>query len=130
MLPMKATKIYSVLTCTCPRCHEGPIFYNSNPYKLSNWDKMHVNCEVCGLKFEREPGFFQGAMYVSYAFGVALSVSVLILYYIIAGWNPFGYFIANAAALVVFAPFLFRYSRSVYMNFFTKYDPKSGLRAE
>jgi len=31
---------------------------------------MHERCPVCALKFEREPGYFLGAMYISY--GVAL----------------------------------------------------------
>ncbi len=32
-------------------------------------------CEVCGLKYEREEGYFLGAMYISY--GIALAVITL-----------------------------------------------------
>lgn len=66
-------KIYSILTSRCLRCHVSKIFLNSSSYKYKNWDKMHPDCPTCGLHFEREPGFFQGAMYISYGLAVALS---------------------------------------------------------
>ncbi len=31
---------------------------------------MYEHCPVCDLKFEREPGYFLGAMYISYLLGV------------------------------------------------------------
>jgi hypothetical protein len=102
------------------------MFVNRNPYKFENWDKMLPDCPTCGLHFEREPGFFQGAMYVSYGLGVALSFAVLFIDLII-GFNPTSFFIANACALVFFAPILFRWSRSIYLNIFIKYD-KSKLQ--
>ena len=37
---------------------------------------MHERCPVCDLKFEREAGYFLGAMYVSY--GLALVIIALI----------------------------------------------------
>ena len=93
-MAFKGTKLYSILGQKCPRCQEGPLFINKNPYKLKNWDKMHSDCPVCELHYEREPGFFQGAMYVSYALGVALSVAVLIAD-ILVGFNALEFFIAN-----------------------------------
>jgi hypothetical protein len=82
---------------------------------------MHANCPSCGLRYEMEPGFFQGAMYVSYAFGVALSVGIVLINVLI-GFNPIYYFISNTLALLVFAPLLFRWSRALYLNIFIKYD--------
>lgn len=123
---LKTFKIYSILTCTCPRCHESKMFLNANPYKFENWDKMHSDCPTCGLHFEREPGFFQGAMYVSYGLGVALSAGVLLIDLLI-GFEPASFFITNSCALVFFAPILFRWSRSIYLHLFIKYD-KSKLK--
>jgi hypothetical protein len=82
---------------------------------------MHADCPSCGLHYEREPGFFQGAMYVSYGLGVVLSLMVLIIDMLI-GFNPTTFFIANALALVLFAPILFRLARSLYLNIFIRYD--------
>ena len=115
------SKLYSILYGKCPRCHQGELFYNKNPYKLENWDKMHSSCSHCSLRYEREPGFFQVAMYVSYALGVALSVGVVLLNLAI-GFKPVYYFVSNTLAIVLLAPLLFRWSRSVYLNIFIKYD--------
>ncbi|MFN5370429.1 MAG: DUF983 domain-containing protein [Bacteroidia bacterium] len=121
---LKGTKLYSILGQKCPRCQDGPLFINKNPYKMTNWDKMHSDCPVCGLHYEREPGFFQGAMYVSYALGVALSVGVLIID-ILVGFNALEFFIANTLALIGFAPLLFRWARAIYLNIFIAYRPEA-----
>lgn len=49
-----------ILTRRCSRCRQGPVF-------RSTW-VMNDDCPTCGLDFDRgEPGYFTGAMYVSYA---------------------------------------------------------------
>ncbi|MEZ5172952.1 MAG: DUF983 domain-containing protein [Bacteroidia bacterium] len=120
-MSFRNTKLYSILNGKCPRCHDGDLFINKKAYKLENWDKMHSDCPSCGLHYEMEPGFFQGAMYVSYALGVALSVGVVIVN-VLFGFNPIYYFISNTLALLLFAPLLFRWSRGLYLNIFIKYD--------
>jgi uncharacterized protein (DUF983 family) len=115
------TKIYSILAEKCPRCHQGNLFVNKNPYQLRNWGEMHENCSHCELKYELEPGFFQGAMYVSYGLGVAQSVALLIFYWIVFEFDPLWFFIINTVALIVMAPILFRMARAIYLNLFVKY---------
>jgi len=83
---------------------------------------MHEECNACGLHYELEPGFFQGAMYVSYALGVALSVGVLLLD-IAIGFNALHYFILNTLVLIGMAPLLFRWARAIYLNIFVKHNP-------
>lgn len=122
-MSFRSTKLYSVVSGTCPRCHNGHLFTNTNPYKLEGWDKMHTDCPVCKLHFEREPGFFQGAMYVSYGFGVALSVGVVLIN-LLVGFNPLYYILSNTLALVILAPLLFRWSRAFYLNMFISYESK------
>ena len=47
---------------------------------------MCQRCSVCDIKFQREEGYFLGAMYIS--FGLALAVIALIaaLLWAITGW--------------------------------------------
>jgi uncharacterized protein (DUF983 family) len=116
----KESKLYSIATLSCPRCHTGHLFINKNPYKISGWDKMHTDCTNCGLHYEREPGFFQGAMYVSYGLGVAFSTAMVLINLLI-GFDVFTFFVSNTIGLIVFAPLLFRYSRAIYLNVFIKY---------
>jgi hypothetical protein len=81
---------------------------------------MHTDCTNCGLHYEREPGFFQGAMYVSYGLGVAFSTAMVLINLLI-GFDVFTFFVSNTIGLIVFAPLLFRYSRAIYLNVFIKY---------
>jgi len=115
-------KLISIVSSSCPQCHQGNLFVNKNPYKLKDWDKMHENCSHCGLKYELEPGYFQGAMYVSYALGVALAVSVFLVVYYFFGLNPIVFLTFETIVLVALAPVIFRLSRSIYMNFFIPYQ--------
>jgi len=36
---------------------------------------MHERCPACGLRFEREPGYFLGAMYIGYGLALATIVT-------------------------------------------------------
>ena len=65
--PPRVSAISGILRRRCPRCRDGNIFRGS---LLHLFPKMRETCPVCGLKFEREEGYFLGAMYISY--GIAL----------------------------------------------------------
>ena len=81
---------------------------------------MRDACPVCGHCFMREPGFFQGAMFVSYAVGVAeLIVGSTIAYVFLSPHT--GIVLALAAAGVVhllLVPQLFEYSRVIWAHIF------------
>jgi len=55
-----------ILRALCPRCRTGKIFRKS----VWLFPGMYERCPECGLKFEREPGYFLGAMYIGYGLGV------------------------------------------------------------
>jgi uncharacterized protein (DUF983 family) len=69
----KGSKLYSIFRMRCPRCHEGD-FFVAHPYNLKKVGDLHAHCPKCNLKYEKEIGFYFGAMYVSYGMGVALFV--------------------------------------------------------
>ncbi len=62
----------------CPQCGQSYLFKEPNAHKLRTTAHMHKACTACGEDFEREPGFYFGAAYVSYALTVALWVAVLV----------------------------------------------------
>jgi hypothetical protein len=43
---------------------------------------MKENCSHCGLRYQIEPSFFYGAMYVSYGLNVALGIAAFIVSFI------------------------------------------------
>src|SRR5690349_9496369 len=82
----------------CPRCRAGKIFLRSF---WRGFPKMNERCPVCGLKFEREQGYFLGAMYISY--GLALPVLALLT---TAVWSLTGWDLTRCVlcAVVLFLP--------------------------
>ncbi|MFZ4435915.1 MAG: DUF983 domain-containing protein [Flavobacterium psychrophilum] len=119
----KGSKVNSILTGSCPKCQNENMYVDSNPYHLGNVLKMHENCSHCGLKYQIEPSFFYGAMYVSYGVNVVLGVAAFVIAYVLLKLNLKESFAAIIGSLVVFYPLVLRVSRNIYINMFVSYDP-------
>jgi uncharacterized protein (DUF983 family) len=79
----KLSTMRDILRQRCPRCRAGNIFRYSI---FRGFPKMRERCPVCDLKFEREPGYFLGAMYVSYGLGLVIVANFAALLWSITGW--------------------------------------------
>ncbi len=117
----KGSKLYSILTGTCPRCQEESMYIDKNPYNLSKVYKMHEKCSHCGLRYKIEPSFFYGAMYVSYAVGVAFSIAAFIISFVIFETSLKTSFFVIIATLILLMPVTMRLSRNIWINFFVRY---------
>lgn len=92
----------------CPRCGDGALF--------SGWFAMHEACPECGLRYEREPGYFVGAIYVNYAVTAVVSLGSVIALDVAVGL-PVWLQVTLACALAALVPVVFfRYSRSVWLG--------------
>ena len=118
----KGNKLYSILTGTCPACHGESMYINTNPYSMGQLFKMRERCSKCGTKYKIEPSFFFGAMYVSYALGIAFAVAAFVIAYIFIGSSLLNAFIAIVITLIVFLPVIIRISRNIWVNFFISYS--------
>ena len=121
----KGSKLYSILTGSCPKCHQESMYSDANPYHLGSLFKMHERCSHCSTKYKMEPSFFYGAMYVSYAVGIAFAVAAFVIAFLFIGTSLVNTFIAIVATLVVFMPVIIRLSRNIWINFFVSYDPSA-----
>ncbi len=119
---LKGSKLYSIFTGTCPVCQKKKMYVERNPYKFSKTLKMHDRCSHCDTKFKMEPSFFYGAMYVSYAVGVAISVATFIIAYFFIGLDRHYTFFAIIGILALLLPIIVRISRNIWINFFMKYN--------
>ncbi|MGV9003230.1 DUF983 domain-containing protein [Flavobacterium sp.] len=119
----KGSKLYSILTGSCPRCHEESMYVDKNPYHLSKLYTMHDNCSHCKLHYNIEPSFFYGAMYVSYGLTVAIGIAVFIITKVFIGLDLLQSFIAIIIALILLTPVTFRLARNIYINMFVHYKP-------
>ncbi len=84
---------------------------------------MNRTCPVCGIQFEREPGYFLGAMYYSYAMGVAATAPLIVLA-LVFDWNFAIVGCAAVAELALLSPALFRYSRTLWLHMDQHFDPR------
>ncbi|WP_178983633.1 DUF983 domain-containing protein [Winogradskyella helgolandensis] len=118
----KGMKLYSILFGVCPKCHQESMYQNKNPYVLSEVIKMRESCSHCHTKYQIEPSFFYGSMYVSYAVGIAFAVAAFIISYNILEFSLMIAFISIIGTLIVFAPIIMRLSRNIWINIFMSYD--------
>jgi uncharacterized protein (DUF983 family) len=118
----KDTKLYSIFSNKCPKCHVGDFFVNKSPYK-EGFVKMHDKCEHCGETFNKEVGFYYGAMYVSYGVNIALGVALFIIAVLIFKLDLLLYLFLFFCLVAVLFPWTMRTSRLIYINLFVKYDP-------
>lgn len=103
----------------CPKCEKGKIFSSKGNIFLLQTPKMNEKCSNCNYSFEREPGYFLGAFYVSYGMTV---FELMVLYFILQ------FFIVNVGAiislmlitLILLSFFNFRVSRLMWIQMFHK----------
>lgn len=123
----KNPHIVNLMACKCPRCRQGRMFVNRNPYLLKTTMKMNSECKVCTQPFNIEVGFYYGSSYVSYALSLTLSAASFVAWWLLIGLsledNRFFYWLAfNAVFLILAQPYLMRVSRTLWLAIFVRYD--------
>ncbi len=113
-------KLLAAAKGKCPQCQSGKMFKYS-VIKLNKFTEMFVTCPFCGLRFELEPGYFWGAMYVSYAITTGIMLVVGALVYILFGAKAgfWGFIIPIFTVMFLSMPFTYRYARVFYLHFFS-----------
>jgi uncharacterized protein (DUF983 family) len=116
--------IYSTATNTCPRCHKGNVFKNNNPYSFNNGLTMLDSCSECNLKYEREPGFFYGALYVSYAFMSGIFIIWFVADLLWIHMDSVKLAMVVMVSMLLLFPVVYRSARILWLNFFIRFDKK------
>jgi uncharacterized protein (DUF983 family) len=104
-----------VLRQRCPRCLRGKVF--------SGLFRMRPACPECGLRFEREPGYFLGAMYYSYAIAIAAGAPPAAAAFLL-GWSTGAVTAAATVAVALASPLAFRLSRVLWLHMDQAFDPR------
>ena len=120
----KRSYMSALLQGKCPQCREGDIF-KYPVTKLSKFNVMNEKCPYCEVGLEPEPGFYQGAMYVGYAFTIAVIVIVGLVLYYLGDPSEWVYIGIVITLMLLLSPLNYRYSRILYLTFFggLKYNP-------
>lgn len=125
----KGSKLYSIFNFKCPRCHEGDL-YKSSLASLQGIYNMHDKCPKCQQDFQKEPGFYWGAMYIGYGLSSGYMLSGMILSIFVLGLT-----VNQSMALTIFGgilivPIVARLARAIWINIYVKYRKVSPTRQE
>lgn len=124
-LGVERSKLAAMSEARCPQCREGKMFKYSF-LRVDKFSEMNERCPVCGLRFEVEPGFWFGAMFISYANTIGLLVVLGVSIFYIFNDPPILYYIVPVTVMsLITVPFNFRISRIIYIYLFgfVKYKP-------
>jgi uncharacterized protein (DUF983 family) len=110
----------AILHEICPRCRRGRIFRRS---LFRGWLSMNEHCPVCGLKFEREQGYFLGAMYVSFGLSILPVCLLVLLIWAITRWPLDRVVICTFFVYLPAVPLVVRFSRVVWIHIDRHFDP-------
>ena len=111
-------RLRAILSGRCPRCLRGRIW--------RGFFSIHETCPVCGFRFERESGYWTGAMVASYVLGVPLLALIVLMVWLASGWDVLVALVVGDILFLFAAPFVWRYSRVVWLHLDWIIDPVQG----
>lgn len=108
--------ISGIVNGTCPSCKKGKIFASRGNIFLFRAPKMNAHCSQCDYRFDKEPGYFLGAMYISYGLTI-LEMGTLFLstYWYVPLWV---FFCLVLAVMIGLSLFNYRLSRVIWIHIF------------
>ena len=111
--------VRGILLQLCPRCRTGKIF------RRSVWlvPPMFERCPYCDLKYDREPGYFLGAMYIGYGLGVAVISAFSALIWEILKWPLVKSVVGGIVLFLPLAPVLTWMARVLWIYMDQAIDP-------
>jgi uncharacterized protein (DUF983 family) len=105
------------LSLRCPRCGAAPLF--------KGLFAMYQECLSCDLRFEREQGYFVGAIYINYAVTAVIAIAGYFALDHFLGLSPTVQLILWGSFAVWFPLFFFRYSRSLWLSLDYVFNPET-----
>ena len=109
----------NALRLKCPRCGVGPLY--AGPFR------MYPNCAHCGLTYEREQGYFVGAIYINYAATVLIAVPGFFLLDVFTGITIEQQLMIWVSFAIIFPLLFFHHSRSLWLALDHLFNPSKSL---
>jgi uncharacterized protein (DUF983 family) len=126
---MKRSIVQSVLEMRCPRCRDGEMFTTSSFGFHKPFD-MEDKCDHCGQDFRPEPGFYYGAMFLSYIMTGWFCLAVVAVVHWVFKIALIPSFIILIAITGVLFVWFFRISRSIWIHINVKYIEASSVKKD
>ena len=117
----RASTLAAIFRQRCPRCRRGRIFDSSIYCGLP---RMCERCSICGLKFQREEGYFLGAMYISFGLALLVIALIAVLLWVVTGWWITKDMIWAVALFLPLAPAISLFARILWIYLDQTFDPE------
>lgn len=91
---------------------------------------MNETCPACGIVFEREHGYWTGAMYVAYGLAIPMLMGLTLLVWLITQAGVGKSYLLAVVLYCPLIPTVFRYSRVLWMHFDQVLDPRKPAKLE
>ena len=108
--PTVGTMLRRGIVRHCPNCGSGHLF--------RHWFRMVDRCPRCGIRFEREAGFFLGAFVINFGVGEGLIAVLLFVFIVLESTNSHvstTTFIVVAIVLsIIAALFFYPFSKTIW----------------
>jgi uncharacterized protein (DUF983 family) len=112
----KMNLVLSILSEKCPKCKQGKVFKNSTFFQLP---EMNSFCSHCNYKYDREPGYFIGAMYLSYGLAVLQGLlTFMICYFAFPQMETLTRVLSVIVVIILFGKKNYKLSRIIYIHIF------------
>jgi len=125
LCPMKPSLIQSIAGMRCPRCRSQRMF-PTGTFSFTRPFEMDARCRACNQDLAPEPGFYYGAMFLSYILSGFFSIGLVALLHWVLGLGLIVSFLILIAILAVLFVWFFRISRSLWIHINVKYRPGAG----
>ncbi|MDX1478415.1 MAG: DUF983 domain-containing protein [Saprospiraceae bacterium] len=121
--------IANILRHKCPRCQRGDLF-ETGSFSFDKPFHMPSGCPVCGQKYYPEPGYYYGAMFMSYIITSFFSLGLVGFCIIVLGWSVEGAFALLLAILAILFVWFFRTSRAAWIHMTVRFDEHAADGAQ
>lgn len=122
------SSLVRTLLCKCHNCGGSNLFKHSS-FNILKFTIMNEQCPKCAENFHPEPGFYLGAMYISYVFNsfLFLFIALTLVFYFEKSLT-FTFTVLGLLSLIIL-PITLRVSRSIWLliNFKFSSNSKSKL---
>ena len=116
----KKSLVSNILKEKCPNCGQGHVYEKKkNFFQLP---VMNDKCDVCQYFFDREPGYFLGAMYISYGLAVFQGILTFLIVTIFLPLIPTIWVVLVILLVIcMFSLKNYKLSRVIYMHIFPEW---------
>ncbi len=117
------TRSWAIYNMKCPRCRIGYLFHTTT-FSFQRPFDMPKRCSHCDQKYFPEPGFYYGAMFISYILTAFLFLIIMGFQLLILKMEIYHAFGILFLICAIFYVWFFRISRTLWIHFRVRYNSK------